>query len=242
MQAINRKMLITAIILGLITSLMIYMYIKNAVGTSSDAEYLKVYTASRNIMPGERIHETDIKEIRIAKQFVNKWAELDKAEIINKMVKDKIIEGEIILKNRIVSGDNSIMSFSIPQGKRAVSIEVKEDTQVANFIKAGDYADIIATFEQGESTVNGQKVMYPRTTKIILQNVQILGIGQSINTASNNSGELPKTVTLSVTPIEAEKLVFADEYGSIKLALKPAGDNSTAQTQGIFRDDLTPIH
>lgn len=241
METINKKMLIAAIILGLITSLMVYAYIKKAVGTSSNAEYMRVYTAARNIVPGERIYERDIKELRVLKQAVNKNAELNKAEIINKMVKERIVEGEQILKDRIVNEDNSIMSFCIAQGKRAVSIDVKEDTQVANFIQPGDYVDVIATFEENENIVDGQSVLYPRTTRIILQNIQILGIGQDIYPPEKNQTELPNSVTLAVTAMEAERLIFADEYGRVKLALRPAGDNSIIHTPGVLRGDLTPI-
>ena len=78
-------------------------------------------------------------------------------------------------------------------------------------------------------------VVYP-LTKILLWNVEVLSIGvnvvsspQSNDTAesgaaanSKNSGqEIFKTVTLAVTPEQAEKLIFAQELGKVWFALMP---------------------
>lgn len=240
MEALNKKVLIFAIILGIFTSGIIYMYIKSITESPDKIEYVKVYTATRNILPRETISEKDIRETQVAKQFVNRKAELSKAAIINRMAKEGIIEGEQILKDRLVDGESAVLSFNIPAGKRAVSINVKEDTEVANFIKAGDYVDVIATFDQDDMEINNQKITYARVTKLILQNIQILGIGQKLRVPEENSTELPKTVTLAVTPEEAEKLTYAAEFGRVRLALKAAGDNDTVQTPGIIRSDLVP--
>jgi Flp pilus assembly protein CpaB len=50
--------------------------------------------------------------------------------------------------------------------------------------------------------------------------------------------ELPASVTLAVTLDEAERLVLADESGVLRLALKPAADNKSIQTNGAVKDDM----
>jgi len=45
-------------------------------------------------------------------------------------------------------------------------------------------------------------------------------------------------VTVAVSAEEGEKLVLGEEMGSIKLALRPFGDDSVYFTPGVVRNDL----
>jgi len=98
--------------------------------------------------------------------------------------------------------------------------------------------DVIATFEEASVDIGGSKIYYPKYTKAILQNVQVMGVGQNMQVIKEQDRKLPASVTLAVTLDEAERLVYADENGVLRLALKPAADNIRVQTNGVIKDDM----
>jgi Flp pilus assembly protein CpaB len=50
-----------------------------------------------------------------------------------------------------------------------------------------------------------------------------------------------RSITLEVSPDEAEKLSLASQEGSIVLALRGVGDESEAKTSGSNKRDLLPV-
>jgi pilus assembly protein CpaB len=240
MESVNKKVILAAVIMALITSVLIYMYIKKATTSIDTVEYTKVYVAAKTLPARNKITDSDLKELKITKDFLNSKAVLNKSDIVGKRLKDRVIEGEQILGDRLISNSEDILSFDVPKGKRAVSINVNEQVEVADLIRPGDFVDVIGSFEKEEIDDKTNKVIYPRITKIILQNVQILALGQEQTVGDEKAKELPKTVTIAVSPEDSEKLVFASEYGVLRLALRGVDDKANVDTQGVIRGDLLP--
>ncbi|MCL4415632.1 MAG: Flp pilus assembly protein CpaB [Actinobacteria bacterium] len=90
------------------------------------------------------------------------------------------------------------------------------------------------------------------TTKTVLWNIEILYIGVRITIdeasaknkgllSSGGSGKEPveiKTVTLAVTPEQAEKLVFSEELGTVWLTLLPVDGIEETDTPGRTLDNI----
>lgn len=239
MEWFNKKIFVIALFLSLFTSLIIYSYINRLGNTTKPVEMVEVYVASKTIPPRAVITPIDIKQVAIDKKYVLSSAVKNKAEIIGKRVKESILAGEQIVRDRLIDENKAGLSYSIPSGKRAVSVNVNEASQVAGFISPGDYVDVVATFEKEEMDEQGQKVVYPKISKIILQNVLVLGVGQDNHLREDEKKkELPKTVTLAVDSQDVEKLVFASEVGILRLALRPMGDSKVIDTNGITRTNI----
>lgn len=238
MESVNRRVILIAVIMALLTSFLIYIYIKKATTSIETTEYIKVYVAAKTMPPKYKITDADLKEIKVTKEYLNSKAVQNKAEIVGKRLKDRIIEGEQILKERLVDDSKFSLSFNIPEGKRAVSVNVNEQIEVANLIRPGDFVDIIASFDKDEVDDKINKTTYPRITKTILQNVQVLALGQDQVVTDDKTKELPKTVTVAVSPQDAEKLVFSSEYAVLRLALRPVDEKGNVDTQGVIRGDL----
>ena len=240
MEMVNKKIIFIAIILSLFTSLFIYSYINRMTKTASTTDLVKVYVAAKTIPSRAMISAADVKGIEIDKKYVLAGAFQNSAEVIGKRVKDRIIAGEQILKDRLADQEKLNLSYTIPEGKRAISINVNEASEVGNFLRTGDFVDVIATFEKEEVIGTDKKTVYPKISKVVLQNVLVLGIGQDIDVSdSDKKKEIPKTVTLAVGINDAEKLVFSTEVGVIRLALRSVGDTGNSQTKGVIRDELT---
>lgn len=238
MEGMNKKILVLAIIMALVTTLLLYFYISSLGSEKTAVEYVEVYAAKVEIPARTVVKDDMLVKVQVPKETGLVMGLSDKSQIVGKLVKDRIIKGEAVLTDRLYTGEKANMAFVIPNGKRAVTIGVNEVTEVGDFIIPGDNVDVIATFDEAAVDINGRKIYYPKYTKVILQNVQVLGIGQSMQVKKEDNEKLPASVTLAVTLDEAERLVLADESGALRLALKPAADVKSIQTNGTIKDDL----
>lgn len=241
MESVNKKAIIIAMALSLLTSLLIYAYLKKAEVKPAVVEATStVYVAVKTMPPKYKITEADIKQISIRTDMINARAVLDKSEIVDKRLKETVVEGEQILIDRLADGKNTSLSYAIPEGMRAVSINVNDQSSLSNQVRPGDYVDVVASFEKEEVEKLDTKTVYPRITKIIIQKVEILAFGQDMQANEAQTDEAAKTVTLAVSPQEAEKLVYASEYASLRLVLRGVGDTDIVNTPGIIREDSVP--
>ena len=240
MEKTNKKILIIALIMSLITAALIYIYVsRNTSAPEAPViEYAEVYAAARTIPAGAEITREDVKTVKVAKELVNANAAADIGDIVGKRVKVSIIEGEQFMKERLSDGNDMSLSFSIPDGMRAVSINVNEQISAAYLLRPGDYVDVVASFEKEDEENKDTIKHYPRITKVVLQNVQVLALGQDTVVTPEKLTELPVTVTLAVRKDDVEKFVYASEYGILRLALRPADDKSVISSQGAMRADV----
>lgn len=238
MQAGNKKILLLAVVLALVTSFLIYSYLQGIKKSENNVEYTNVVVAVKTIEKRAEISSNDVKIEKVLKSYANAQACTDINEVMGKRASDRIIQGEQILKDRLIGEEKLLLSYAVPEGKRAVTINVNEATEVGDFIRPGDYVDILATFDKYEIEDNRQKIVYPRTSKVILQNILVLGMGQLQDVPEGPRTELPKTVTLAVTLQEAERLALGEEMGVLKMALRRVGDHDIVLTQGVIREDL----
>lgn len=102
----------------------------------------------------------------------------------------------------------------------------------------GDFVDVMV-YEGKQET---SKVSYPETAKMILEKVQVLAVDENSSTSdeSQKSQQTQKKVTLALSPGDAEKLLLADSFGKIRLALRNPDTDNTDATPGAVRDDILP--
>lgn len=181
-----------------------------------------VVVAKSDIAPRIRISD-DMLEVRdIPSKDVPSGAITDKIEIIDKPAKITILAGDVITVRKLYKNEEqSGFVGTIPADCRAISIPVNDVTGVAGFAKPGDYVDLILVENDNTSA----------TTNIILQNVLLLSINQSMDRnevskeGENNTNVAisnPSIVTVALRPHEALKLVSASKLGDIYLMLRPA--------------------
>lgn len=138
-------------------------------------------------------------------------------------------KGEPVLKNQLVrSNEGGFMSAVLDPGKRAISISVDSTSGNAGFIFPGDRVDLILTH-----AVTRQQVQQ-RASETFVEDVRVLAVDQMIDNPENKA-VLAKTVTIEVTPKQAEEVNLAKDLGKISLSLrslakKPVDVSKTAGT------------
>lgn len=131
-----------------------------------------------------------------------------------------IVKGEPITKGLLVkSNEGGFMSAVLDPGKRAVSIAVDSTTGNAGFIFPGDQVDLILTHR------NMQEM---RASETFIEDVRVLAVDQMLDNPENKA-VLAKTVTLEVTPKQAEEINLAKDLGKISLSLRALATKDSAE-------------
>lgn len=238
MENINKKIALIAVAAALVTSFLIYLYLSGIDSTSNTAKTKIAYVAKEDIPAKVVITDKMIEPVKVPLDITLPIGVSDKNEIIGKMTKERIVKGEPILIERLLSEKMTTMPYIIPKDKRAITIAVNEVSQVSTFLTPGDFVDVIATYEEKDKELGGKKLHYPRYTKVLLQNVLVLGVGGSMEELRKPTSELPTSVTLAISLVDAEKLILTEESGTLRLVLRPALDDKIINTPGVIRDDL----
>ena len=118
---------------------------------------------------------------------------------------------------------NSLRGYAfqskIKKTNRGLTLPVDSITSVANLIGPNDNVDIIATFRNFPLKQGSDQLV--KASMILLQNVKVLAVGKKYRGTLSNKGKGGySSITLSVTPKEAEMLVFANQEGKLHFVLR----------------------
>jgi pilus assembly protein CpaB len=124
--------------------------------------------------------------------------------------------GEPIRRGNIVKpGDRDFLQVVLTPGARAIAIPVTTSGASTGLLFPGDRVDVILTQNfKGESAVITRRSV----SETVVENLRVLAIDTL--DAKAPSGSFGRTVTLEVTPQQAEKINVATELGKLSLTLR----------------------
>jgi pilus assembly protein CpaB len=234
--------LVVAVFFGLIAAYGICNFLRQQ---RQAAEALRTQTqdvviAAKDIPAGSTIAEVMLKDgtvraIKWPKASVPAGAFGSPTEVIGKVNRVKIMANEPILESRL-SGEGAGLTVRLEPGKRAMAVRVDEIIGVSGFIVPDDRVDVIVTTTP--PGVNDNKDA--RLSKIVLQNKRVLSVAQSTE-QKDGKPQVARSITLEVSPEEAEKLSLAYQEGPIVLALRGVGDETEPKTIGSNKNDLLAL-
>ena len=123
------------------------------------------------------------------------------------------------------------LSDDVKKTMRAISINCIGAASVSSMVRPNDHVDVIGTFDLSDRA-SGQSRAHSLVTCTLLQNVLVLATGQATSKAPRRTPGAAaagySTVTLEVTPREAEMLAFAEQIkGRLVLTLRNRNDTYT---------------
>jgi pilus assembly protein CpaB len=123
----------------------------------------------------------------------------------------------ILLRDLGVEGSGIGLSTKIPPGMRATAIRSNEIVGVAGFLYPGSHVDVLATYSPpgGGGTV----------TQTVLQDVEVLTAGQTIEPDPQGKPQQVNVVTLLLSPEDSQKLQLASSQGGIQFVLRNGTDD-----------------
>ena len=119
------------------------------------------------------------------------------------------------------------LSADIKRQMRAISINCAGAASVSGMVRPNDHVDVIGTFDLSDPMKSSGPKAKSLVTSTILQNVLVLAVGkQTAKMRAQEAGTAGySTVTLEVTPREAEVLAFAEQMkGRLVLTLRNRND------------------
>lgn len=145
-------------------------------------------------------------------------------EFSGAVVRRSLHAGEKIPATALMkSGEGGFMSAVLEPGKRAVSISVTVTSGNAGFISPGDRVDLLVTHRlkaAGGKESGGDDLV---VTETFARSVRVLAVDQQLDNPDNKA-ILAKTVTVEVTPRQAEMITVAAEMGKISMSLVSTGN------------------
>lgn len=188
------------------------------------AETVPIVVAAHDIAVGARIDAGALRLERWPRNSLPPAAIVDLGSVIGSVARGEFVENEPIVTARLVPGGKTsgILPLMIPNNMRAMSVAVDEVADMSGFVLPDTRVDVLVSLAGNDKE--------PGRSKIILENIQVLAVAQTLERKDNPQPE--RVVTLLVTPEEAERLAVAATQGKLHLALRGYGDDAVVPTAG----------
>jgi pilus assembly protein CpaB len=205
--------------------------VKRAKG-ASNTQMVNVICAVSDIPATVEIKDTMVDVKSVPKALAPKLCFQDKGELRGRVTSLPIATGMPIVPNLLApQGTPAGLTVRIPDGHRAVAIQVDEFAGVAGWIKPGSRVDVVAVMS-GRSGAQNETI-----SKVILQNVEVLTVGQDIGGKTDVAAAVARSVTLCVEPAEVPRLHLAATKGKIRLAMRNQIDAELVRSTGQTTDN-----
>ena len=171
-----------------------------------------------------------------------------RADVYGAALRNSVLADEPINRGGIVKpGDRDFLQVVLSPQARAIAIPVTTGGASTGILYPGDRVDVILT----QTFKNDPPLTRRSVGETVVQNLRVLAIDPleaRPNGAANGFG---RTVTLEVTPDQAEKVNVATELGKLSLTLRSVGATSgaasttvglavTAGIKPIWAGDVSP--
>jgi len=231
----NRRLLlilIFALVGGAAASYLVFRMIGTSFVPAAEPP-AQIVMATRDVQVGTLVGPTDVR--------MGPWvgmlpkgalSKLDAA--LNRGAIATIYQGEPVLDGRLAApGTGGGLAAIIPPGLRATAVRVDEVVGLAGFVLPGMRVDVLMSgIPPGGTPAEGSRVM------TLLQNIQVLSAGESLQKDAEGKPRPVQVVNLLVTPEQAEKLMLASSQVRIQLVLRNPLDTETAKPPGAWMSEL----
>lgn len=248
----DRRLLFVALALGALAGGLTLYFLRSAQAAPVQTVPMRaVVVAKDDIQPGRKIAPSMV-EVRSIPQAAVPTDALNAVEkVVDRTVRYPVARGEPITELRLVSAKSGdALSFTIPPGKRAVTIPVNATRSPAGLIVPGDFVDVLAIMPSAKvAQPGGQDEI---SVVLALENpAQVLSVQrnyiqkgepyENFDRAAPPKEAGVSFLTVAVSPDEALRLAWiVAEARSMTVALRGFGDEETKVQLGPFSGPLRP--
>lgn len=146
-------------------------------------------------------------------------------ELAGRALVRPVSTNEPFLRAKLADRDAKGLPIIIPEGMRGMSVRADEVVGVAGYVLPGMRVDVLVTVSAPND--------HQKLTRVILQNIQVLTAGQTMEQNAEGKPMTVTVITLLVTPEQAEVLALAANEGRVQLALRGILDMEEVSTPGV---------
>lgn len=204
--------------------------------------------ATTNAAQPDQIKRPPVAAVTAKPEIVEATA----ATVYGAVLRHGLAPGDPIRVGDIVKpGDRDFLQVVLSPGKRAIAIPVSTGGASTGLLSPGDRVDVILT-QSFKNDTNPDLKNTPLTRRsvgeTIAQNLRVLAIDAPDTTTAKptlvqgpTSGSFGRTVTLEVTPEQAESVNVATELGKLSLTLRNIATASLPDTiKPKWAGDVSP--
>ena len=239
MRAKSVALLVLALGCGLVASLGITQVLAKRGGDpAAAAETQGVLVAVKDIPLGSLLTSQVTKLEEWPKDRVPAGALTRMEDVEGRRSRAKFYVGEPILEQKLFGKGMTEQGADalIPKGYRVVSVRVEAVTVHGGLLMPGSRVDIQVYISR-----NPAGGIAETTTRTLLQDIKVFAVNDviSMDTPGQDTKSIQgRTVSLLVTPEQAEKVTLASELGTIRLIMRSPDDDVQVDTRGALPQEL----
>lgn len=181
---------------------------------------VEVVVVARDMLRGETLYESDLLTREIPSQYVDSnTVGVDTFQLaIGQRMDFDIDEGRALLWAHLAGGVTPTFSGKVEQGLRAMTVRVDDINSISGFLQPGDRVDLLMSYGADK----GQRIL-PLMEKL---NVIATGVQTEADKLADGQPRSFSTITVHVTPADAQKLMLAQQVAKVTAILRHPEDDS----------------
>jgi Flp pilus assembly protein CpaB len=239
----NTIKVIISVLLAVVTAVLIFFWLGSV---RSNQTSFAVYRTLTDVVADETVFSPETVEIvRLPAEFAGGLAgvAVDGSEAAMMALRGRpftrnLSAGSLVLLEHLETNPAGELSSRLTAGMRALTIPVNASTTVGYFVEPGSLVDVLGTVVRSSADAPAGETAEARiSTLTLLQAVRVLAVGRASDPVAYQqlADNGYATVTIEVTPEEAERLVFAMQQvqGGLILLLRHPDDVATVETPSV---------
>ncbi len=240
MRGKSVALLVLALGCGLVASLGITQVLKRGDPVAPQSDTAPVYVAKADIGTGTLLTPEAVRLEQWPKEKVPAGALSQADDLDGRHAKQAIFADEPIIDRKLLARGQMPTESMVPKGLRVVPIQVGIEAIHSGLVVPGSRCDVQVFIHSDPNLGVGETLC-----KTILQDIRVFAVNdvtstESLDPKTPNTRSIPtgKTVSLLVTPAQAQIVTLASQLGSIRLILRSNQDSDQPKTVAVFAHEL----
>jgi len=193
---------------------------------------VEIVVPSRSLVRGETVRIEDLQKMEVPEQYVDAGTvnEANLETAIGQRIDFDVQEGRALLWAHLEGGLTPTFSGKVPEGLRAMTVRVDEINSISGFLQPNDRVDLLMSLGSGDD----QRIVP------LIEQLNVIATGtQTVTDKSFGTGQrVFSTITVQVTPHQAQKITLAQSVGKLTAMLRNPDDESPLGPNGMTVAEL----
>ena len=200
-------------------------YIENKVDYYKDQleqteTMIEVVVPGRRLIAGQTLNKQDLLVRKMPESYVDNNVLMlsNYASALGQQLAFDVDAGKQLLWAHLEGGRSPTFSGLVPEGARALTVRVDEINSISGFLQPKDRIDLLMTHGTGQ-----QEAVFP-----LIQTLEVIATGLQTRVDKNSIGgkRTFSTITVNVSPDDAQKITLAQKIGKLTAVLRNPDDSN----------------
>ncbi|MDR3512596.1 MAG: Flp pilus assembly protein CpaB [Caulobacteraceae bacterium] len=228
---------------------------------AESATRVAVLVAAHPLPSGALLREGDLgwREIEAKAPPTGSLArgQVSQAQFVGAVARRDFAAGEMITASALVApGDRNFLAAALAPGRRAATIAVDAAQSASGLILPGDRVDVILVQDMDQQAAPGAATTKKSVAQVLLRDVRVMAVDRTFagspaaagsaapGTGGGANAPQPRTITLEVTDLDAQRLFLALQLGKVELTLRAlanAGADAAASRGPVWGNEVSAL-